>query len=371
MRALIPAAAWPDGRPRRTRPDAPGGVGRAVGGPPGRTGVGGRLGPHPPCGRGDARRAHGCAGFGPGRVGCRPWRPGALVCPGHHLVRRGPPRRAALRCRAGAAQPVRHRLRDRPRGRRRRAGPGALRSRSAGCLCGRPGGRAPRGPGSHCCARRGPRRPAAAPARRRRADRLHLGDHRQAQRRGAHARLAAGGCRCVARGLAVGCGGPAHPRVAALPRARPVRRAVRHADRRRIDHGVRPLRRGGGPGCRVDQHHVLRRADHVPPAGGVRSGFGARAAAPVRVGVGAAGRGPVAPAGRRRGRRVGALRHDRDAPDAVQPLRGRAPPRLGRIAPAGRGGRARRRRRAGHRGAARARPIALPGVLGPRRLRPR
>ena len=53
--------------------------------------------------------------------------------------------------------------------------------------------------------------------------------------------------------------------------------------------GVRPLRRGGGPAGGARQHHVLRRPDHVPPAGGDGTGRRAGRPAPVRLGVGPVG----------------------------------------------------------------------------------
>ena len=122
--------------------------------------------------------------------------------------------------------------------------------------------------------------PGAGPARqpgRRRADRLHVGHDRQARR---------GPCtptppswpasrRCSRRGS----GRPEDRLVlapAALPRARSVRRPVRHADRGRVGRRVRPLRRGGRPRRRAGEHHVLRRPHHVPPVGRVGSGVRAR-----------------------------------------------------------------------------------------------
>ena len=87
---------------------------------------------------------------------------------------------------------------------------------------------------------------------------------------------------------------------------------------------------------------VLRCPHHVPPPGGVRARRRPRRPPPVRVRVGAA-------AGRaaRRGQRGGGLgrartvRHDRDADERLQSLRGGAPPGHGGIPPARGGGAAR------------------------------
>ena len=112
---------------------------------------------------------------------------------------------------------------------------------------------------------------ARGAARRRRPHRLHLRHHRQAQGRHPHARVAAGGHHVAARGLGVERDGPPRPLSAAVPRARSVRRTLRHPRRRRLRRRVRSLRREGCPRCGIGQHHVLRRPHHVPPAGGLRT----------------------------------------------------------------------------------------------------
>ncbi len=86
-----------------------------------------------------------------------------------------------------------------------------------------------------------------------------------------HASLLAG-ISSLHRRMGLAAGGPPRPEPAALPRARPLRRALRHADGGRVRRGVRPLRRVGRPRCGPHQHHVLRRPDHVPPVGRVRAG---------------------------------------------------------------------------------------------------
>ena len=131
------------------------------------------------------------------------------------------------------------------------------------------------------------RRPRAA-ARRRRADRLHVGHDGAPEGGCAHPCLPAGRRLVAARGVGVGSRGPPRPVPPALPRARSVRRPVRHADRGRLRRRVRPLRRGGRPRRRAGEHHVLRRPDHVSPAGRVGSGVRTRRAPPLRLGVGGA-----------------------------------------------------------------------------------
>ena len=131
------------------------------------------------------------------------------------------------------------------------------------------------------------------------------------------------GVACAADGLGMGPRGPPRALPAALPRARPLCRTVRHARRGRLrgrcstaSTRTAVLRRG------ARRHHVLRRPHHVPPAG--RDGAG-RCAGP-SCACASPGSAPLAAdlwhrlAGRRRGR-AGALRHDRDLADALQPAR--------------------------------------------------
>ena len=165
--------------------------------------------------------------------------------------------------------------------------------------------------------------PRAAPPRSggRRAHRVHLGHHRPAQGRGPHPRLVAGRSQRLDPGLGLAARRPVVAGPAPLSRARARRRPLRHADRRRFGHGVRPLRRGGHRD-RPRGDHVLRRAHDVPPLGRLGSRRSPGSAAPLRVRLGPLGRRALArpaPPGRRG---AGALRNDRDTPHAVEPAAG-------------------------------------------------
>ena len=138
-----------------------------------------------------------------------------------------------------------------------------------------------------------PTRPSArgravpgAAAGRRRAHRLHLGHHGKAQGRRSHACVAPGRRLGAARGVGMGAGGPPRPVPPALPRPRALCRPLRHPGRRRDRRRLRSLRRDCDPRRRAGEHAVLRRPDHVPPAGRVGTGVRARRAAPVRLGLG-------------------------------------------------------------------------------------
>ena len=173
------------------------------------------------------------------------------------------------------------------------------------------------------------------------ADRLHLGHHRRTEGGGAHPRQPAGRRRAPWR-LAWRWAPDDRLVLAlpALPRPRAVRRAVRDPGRRGVGGGARAVL---APTAVLDaagehgRHALLRRAHHVPPTGRVRPGGRAGPAPPVRVGS-----APLpAPLwqrvrDRRRGGGARALRHDRDAPHGLQPLRRRAAAGHGRV-PAARG----------------------------------
>ena len=130
--------------------------------------------------------------------------------------------------------------------------------------------------------------------------------------------------------LALGPGRPAGPLPPGLPRPRPVRRRLRDAVGRGLGRAAPRLRpgRGGRRGPVAGGVDVLRRPHHVPPPGGVRARLRPRGAPPVRVRL-----GPAARRAPRRGQRGGglggarAVRHDRDADERLQSLRGGAPAR--------------------------------------------
>ena len=146
---------------------------------------------------------------------------------------------------------------------------------------------------------------------------------------------------------------------------------VRHADCGCLRRRVRPLRRGGDPAGGADEHHVLRRPDHVPPPGGD--------------GTGRPHWGRCACASRARRRWRADLWHSLagDGVDVLErygmtetlltlsnPLVGERRP--GSVGPpaARRGGRARRHRRERHRRAPRARARRCAGATGAGTLRP-
>ena len=277
--------------------------------------MGGRVGR-----RRGARSADRPGGLGPRRARGTSGGPSAVAGARHHRVGRGPRGHAPGRRGAGAGQPVGSRWRGGPRRERRPARarhlPGARRRRH---LRSRRRSRARRGAGPGDRGRADDRARIAAGCRRPR--RLHLGHHRQAQGRRAHSRVPAGGHLVAARSLGVGSCGPAGAQPAAVPRPRALRRPLRDLGRRRVGCRVRPLRRVRRPRGGTGQHHVLRRPDDVSPTRRIGPGAPAGRVARLRLGLGASRRRTVEPPGG--GGRTGAraLRHDRDAADAVQPAR--------------------------------------------------
>ena len=149
-----------------------------------------------------------------------------------------------------------------------------------------------------------------------------------------HANLLAGAA-AVRAGLALGARRPAGAGPAALPRPRPVRRALRDPGRRGV---------GGGARAASTPDAVLDAAERqrgtlffgVPTMyhrlAGLGPGRASSAALRLCVSGSAAAAGAALAPAARRGRRgrAGALRHDRDAAHRLQPLRRRAPTGHGR-----------------------------------------
>ena len=115
--------------------------------------------------------------------------------------------------------------------------------------------------------------PGARPqrARRPRVALLHVGHHRRAEGRDAHAREHAGELRSAAARLALGRRRPAGARAPAVPRARSRGRAARHAAVRSLGGAPPALRRGRGARrrARARRDALLRRTHDVRAPGGV------------------------------------------------------------------------------------------------------
>ena len=247
MRALVPPGRWPAGPDRSAGPDPARRVVGPLGRPPRRARPGRRLGRHPGCSTaprwptGTARVA--------GRAGRRrrgPGRPRPVVGPGHPRVGPGPARRPARRRRARDRQPVGHRGRGRPLRGGLRADGGRITDDEADAR--RPVG-PPRALASTRCSTGRSSRARDRPAQPRpEADALIVYTSGTTGRpKGAvhtHASLLAGvGALVRAWGWQ-----PDDRLLLALPLFHVhglARRPLRHAGRRGLGRGVRPLRRGG------------------------------------------------------------------------------------------------------------------------------